>query len=543
MKKLLFILLLTSNLIYSQNTVGTISITEDAFEGYTLFTSNTKTFLINNCGEVVNEWTSTLIAGNSVYLLPNGNLLRPGKSDNSTSNLNLGGIGGIVELYDWDSNLLWSYTYSTDDHRQHHDVYPLPNGNVLVLAITPVTQTEAIQAGRNSAFLTDNELYNEQIIELEPVGTNDANIVWEWNIIDHVIQDFDNTKDNFGVVENNPQLLDINFLNGLAGAKNWLHINSMQYNAERDQIIFSSRHLSEFYIIDHSTTTAEAATGSGGTYGKGGNLLYRWGNPQAYKQGTAADRKLFGQHYPHFIASGLPNEDKIILFNNGIERNPSFSQVDIITPPESPLGVFDYTTNTAYEPLNTDYTYTDLSSDPSEFYTAILSSAQQLSNGNILVCEGFDGYVFELDSNNNKVWEYINPVNNTTGTTVSQFNPPVNPHLFRAIKYAPDYAAFTGRDLTPGSPLEGNPDLTPCNNLSVSEFEISNISLHPNPTKGIVTINSSYSIDKIEVYNTLGKMVAKAKSSTIDLSQQTDGIYFLRIYSDLNVISKKIIKN
>jgi len=42
-------------------------------------------------------------------------------------------------------------------------------------------------------------------------------------------------------------------------------------------------------VIDHSTTTAQAAGHSGGTYGKGGDLLYRWGNPNAYQHGTAAD--------------------------------------------------------------------------------------------------------------------------------------------------------------------------------------------------------------------------------------------------------------
>ncbi|WP_422105744.1 aryl-sulfate sulfotransferase [Winogradskyella sp.] len=542
MKNLLFIFLCVPYVILSQNTVGTISITEDAFEGYTLFTSNTKTFLINNCGEVVNEWNSALLPGNAVYLLPNGNLLRAGKSDNSTSALNLGGIGGIIELYDWDDNLLWSYTYSTDSFRQHHDVYPLPNGNILVLAITPMTNGEAIQAGRNPAMLSQNELYNEQIIEIEPVGTDNANIVWEWNVKDHLIQDFDNTKDNFGVVADNPQRLDINFLNGLDGARNWLHINSMQYNAERDQIILSSRHLSEIYIIDHSTTTAEAATGSGGTYGRGGDFLYRWGNPEAYDQGTSADRVLFGQHYPHFIESGLPNEDKIILFNNGIERNPSFSQVDIMTPPESSLGVYDYVANSAYGPLTPDYTYKDLSTDPSEFYTAILSSAQQLPNGNILVCEGFDGYVFELDSNDNKVWEYINPMNNSDGSVASQFGSPVNPRLFRAIKFAPDYPAFSGRDLTPGSPIEGNPDLTPCNELSISEFDQVSTTIYPNPTKDVIHVESNSAIDSVEVYNILGRKVLVTQSSKVDLSEQPSGVYLIKIYAGQNSLSKKVIK-
>ena len=319
LKKLLLSFLFIVNLSVGQNTVGTVSITEDAFEAYTLFTIHTKTYLINNCGEVINDWTSNYLPGNSVYLLPNGNLLRAGRIVDGSSDINFGGTGGIVELFDWDGNTIWSYTYSSNNFKQHHDVYPLPNGNILMLSVSVMDEAEAIQAGRDPSFLPDSELFNEQILELEPVGSNGANIVWEWNIKNHLIQDFDNTKDNFGVIADNPQLLNINYLNGLDGSDNWLHVNSMQYNETLDQIVISSRHLSEIWIIDHTTTTSEAESSIGGTYGKGGDLHYRWGNPQSYGQGTSVDRKLFGQHYPHFIKSGLPNEGKIIVFNNGFQ--------------------------------------------------------------------------------------------------------------------------------------------------------------------------------------------------------------------------------
>ncbi len=536
-------LLYTINFINAQNTVGTISITEDTYEAFTLFSVSTKSYLINNCGEVINEWNSNYPPGNAVYLLPNGNLLRAGRVDDESTTVNIGGRGGIVELFDWGGNLLWSYTYSGTNFVQHHDIYPLPNGNILMLAITIMSGIEAIQAGRDPSLLDDNELYNEQILELEPIGVNQANIVWEWNMKDHLIQDFDNTKDNYGVVEDNPQRIDVNFLNGNSAINNWLHINSIQYNEARDQIVLSSRKLSELWVIDHSTTTAEAASSSGGLYDKGGDLLYRWGNPEAYRRGTSDDRTLFGQHSPYFIESGLPNENKIILFNNGIDRSPSFSQIDIISPPEVNQGVYDYTQGTAYLPLSTDYTYTDFSSDPSEFYSTIVSNAQQLSNGNILICEGNEGYFFELDSNNNKVWEYINPVNSNDGSITNQTeSPPIVNLTFRAVKYGTDYPAFVDKDLTPGLPIEGNPDLTPCNNLNIQGFEESIVRIFPNPAKNIITVSSSVNIIKLETYSISGIKLNETNTNRIDLSQYPSGIYFLKIYSDTHSITKRIIR-
>jgi hypothetical protein len=543
-KKLLYLLFFSSLFGYSQNTVGTISITNDVYEGYTLFSVHTKVYLINNCGEVINEWNSAYLPGSSVYLLPNGNILRAGRLEDGSSNIGFGGQGGIVELFDWDGNIIWSYIYSTNEFRQHHEAHPLPNGNVLILAATVVSGFDAIDLGRDPSLLPDNELYNEQLIEVQPIlGTTNGNIVWEWNIFDHLIQDFDNTKQNFGNVATSPEKLDINFINNDTGGNNWLHVNSIQYNEERDQILLSARRVSEIWVIDHSTTTAEAATSSGGTYGKGGDLLYRWGNPQAYRQGTETERTLFGQHSPYFITDGLPNEDKIILFNNGFQRSPEFSQIDIISPPETSLGVFDYTAGTAYGPLAPDYTYSEPGSDPSDLYSVIVSNAQQLANGNILVCEGNQGYIFELDTNDNKVWEYINPVNNGIGSITEQGNLATGNLTFRAIKYSVDYPAFTGRDLTPGLPIEINPDLTPCNNLGLDDFEINTVSIYPNPTKDKIQINSKTEILKVEVFNILGNKIIEFNDSKLELGQFQNGMYLLKIHTNKSIVSKRIIKN
>jgi hypothetical protein len=542
-----FTYLISFNYLYGQNTVGTILNTTDSFNGYSLFTFNTETYLINNCGEVTNQWTSPNKSGKSVYLLENGDLLRAAEISNP-GNISIPGVGGRIELFDWNGNLKWGFDYSSINHIQHHDIYPLPNGNVLILAATILTEAEAIQLGRDPAKLINDptngiQLYNEQILEIQPVGTNSANIVWQWDIKDHLIQNFDSSKDNFAVIEDNPQLLDVNFL-GLSGGKaNWLHVNSLQYNADLDQIILSSRHLSEIYIIDHSTTIAESATHLGGTYGKGGDILYRWGNPQIYGQGTLAEQKLDGQHHPHWIPNGLNDAGKIILFNNGFTRSPGFSEIFVLSPPTSAPGVYTYTTNTAYGPSSPDYIYT--APINTDFYSPILSSVQRLPNGNTLICEGTSGHFFEIDTNENIVWDYVNPVTNTG--ILSQGDDPdaitVHNNVFRVAKYATDYQGFNGKDLTPGNPLELNPDLSQCTILGIADNNLNNMSLFPNPVNDVLFINSSNTIDRIEIYDLLGKLVKTSYTQDqIDLRHLESGVYIVKLYNDNHITVKKIIK-
>lgn len=541
--KLLILLLIFNFYGFSQNTFGTILIDADVFEAYTLISINNKSFLFNNCGEVINEWESNYLPGNAVYLLENGDLLRTGRTNSTT--ISFGGRGGVIEKYSWDGDLIWQFFYDTPQYRQHHDVYPMPNGNVLILAATLMTAEEAIQAGRNPALLPQGELYNQQIIEVSPVGFDEANVVWEWNVKNHLIQDFDITKNNFGNVGLNPNKLDINFVNGLSGNANWLHFNSIQYDEVLDQIVISSRNLSEIYIIDHSTTTAQAATGDGGIYGRGGDLLYRWGNPQAYRQGNASARKLFGQHYPHRIPQGLNNEGKIILFNNGNGRTPLFSEVFIIDTPFDSPGFYSYETNTMFGPSTPDYVYVD-TEDITNFYSPILSSAQVLPNGNMLICSGGRGIIFEINPNEEIVWKYIVPINNETGVIAEQGQTTQGflNQTFRAIKYAPDYPAFTGKDLTPGDPIELDPDLTPCNNLSIDEFNTTQIKIWPNPSNNYLHISSNGIIGKIEIFNVLGKNVLQLNATKlIEVSNFETGIYFLQIELNNNTMQQfKFIK-
>jgi len=105
-----------------------------AYQGYTLFSPNNSrnTYLVDMNNQVAHQWTHTRTGGYSCYLLQDGTLLRSAVA--SSSQLNGGGATGIVQKIAWNGALLWEYTYATSTYRAHHDIEPLPNGNVLIIA-------------------------------------------------------------------------------------------------------------------------------------------------------------------------------------------------------------------------------------------------------------------------------------------------------------------------------------------------------------------------------------------------------------------------
>lgn len=457
MKKIVLILfsfLFTISAYAQEQTVGLFLNKTSAQDGYTLFAPmrSSETYLIDNDGYVVHSWKSKYPPAMSAYLLENGNLLRSLQVSDE-ENFNNGGKGGGFELFDWDNNLLWRFFYHGTEHRQHHDIEPLPNGNVLLIAWEYKSKEEAIAAGRDSSLLKQNELWPDEIIEVQQISTDSSRIVWEWHFWDHLVQDFDSTKANYGNVKNHPELLDLNFVKTPARANaDWTHFNAIDYNPQLDQIVVSSHNTDEIYIIDHSTTTEEAAQHSGGNSGKGGDLLYRWGNPLVYRTGSESDHKIFGQHDAHWIPSGLSGEGHILIFNNGRNRSDiSYSSIDEIAPPMDGSGNYLFP-DSIYGPASLSWTYS--AENLQDFFAKNISGAQRQPNGNTLICSGPTGTFFEVIPTGESVWNYVNPIG-TYGPLIQ--GEPTNTAgnaVFRAYRYAGDYPGLAGKDLSPGAPLE-----------------------------------------------------------------------------------------
>ena len=414
----------------------------DIGKGYTLFAPDrsSTTYLINYDKEVVQTWESNYKPGHSAYLLENGNLLRTAFIGSHPVFLS-GGMGGGIQEIDWNGIVIWDFKYSSNSYLSHHDIEPLPNGNILMIAWEYKNLNEAIAAGRNPDFVTIFGVWPDHVIEVEQTGLTTGDIVWEWHVWDHLIQDFDQTKENYGVVEDHPELVDINF--GAATA-DWLHTNSIDYNEELDQILLSVRNFNEVWVIDHSTTTEEASGHTGGNSGKGGDILYRWGNPKAYRAGTPSDQKFFGQHDARWINPGYPGEGNILVFNNGLGRpGLKYSSIDEILPPVDDSGNYFYTPGLAYGPEDPIWIYT--AENPTDFYSSKISGAQRIANGNTVICDGKKGIFFEVTYEKETVWDYTNPYPNINTNAV-----------FKIERYPPNYSGLENLTQQPKNPEKPN---------------------------------------------------------------------------------------
>ena len=415
--------------------------TAEVFDGYTLFSptgggpgggTGGTSYLLDNNMNTVHTWQHPRGAASMPYLLADSSIIYPYRVVSPT--MSAGGVGGGIAHIAWDGTLIWQYEVSDDNYQHHHDVQPLPNGNILVVAWERKTAAEAYAMGRHTIDNPLGEMWSTAIFELEMVPPNQANIVWEWHLWDHLVQDHDPALPGYGVISNHPELMDINHGDvgggGGPGGSNadWMHINAIDYNPHLDQIVISSRHQNEVYIIDHSTTTEEAAGHTGGNSGKGGDFLYRWGNPQVYNRGNSNHQQLDSQHGVNWIPEGYPGAGNLILYNNNY-GNQSSAVFELVTPLSPDSSIYLISGSQPFGPLGPTWVHTG------GFHSNVQSGAFRLPNGNTLISVADDAIVFEVDSLGSNVWSY------SFGGT--------NTMIARAQKYSVD---FLGGGDTTGFP-------------------------------------------------------------------------------------------
>lgn len=367
--------ILTENIeVYNANLVD---------DDYILAIKNgsTEAFIIDKAGNKLHNWVFDSNLGNDLELLPDGKLIGMFKSENPE--VAYGGYGGIAKILNPDGTTYWEFEHSTSNYISHHDIEMLSNGNVMFLVWERITAQEAQSQGADTAV----DIFPEVLLEVNP-NTNE--IVWEWHSWDHIIQDNYANLPNYGVLSSNPQRININYNLNTNG--DLMHANGIDLDEDRDVIFMSVNKYSEIWVIDHSTTTIEASTNTGGNYNKGGNLLYRFGNPETYNN-SFGERRFYSNHFPNFLENNVPGAGNILVYMNG--NNIEQSTVYELDIPET----FNLQANVDNEPTIV-WSFTD-----EDFYFGKLSGAVRLQNGNTLICEGDYGF-WEVTQEGEVVWKY-----------------------------------------------------------------------------------------------------------------------------------------
>jgi hypothetical protein len=506
---------------------SSIFVNGQSFNGFALYNaqgSNT-TYLIDENQNIAHTWDMNTECNYTVALKENGNLVRGTKGNTSVfSNGNIAAGAGIVQEIAPDGSIVWSFDYADNDHVSHHDL-TLVGDNVLLTAYEKKTSTELNAAGFNNA---SSDKWPTHFVELEPDGNGGANIVWEWHIWDHMCQDTDPNGPNYvSNISDYPELININMIQAQGGpgggGGDWFHVNGVDYNEDLDQIVFSSRFASEIYIIDHSTTTAEAATHSGGNSGMGGDILYRWGNPSNYGM-TGTQIIDNAVHDARWITDdGRPNGGYLQVFNNSGVSN-SVSAIDgIETPWDAPTNTYLRTPGQAFEPFSYTTRYECAYSASGQ------SASDRMSNGNIYVNasggQGGAGVMYEVDA--------------ITGQIIWG---PYNAQSEKGFRYECDYPGIIALE----SFIYSNGTIsTSCFDVTANIENIITdaLTIYPNPTKGVISLRfETIEIQDIEIQivNSLGQQIYTNHlnkhiglvNEKIDLSSSSEGLYFAKITTD-----------
>ena len=447
--------------------------TNKALPGYTLFGVGNRTFLLDLDGRVVHTWP----LGTNPHLLDNGHILDASKDDPS-------GFQGFKEV-DWDGKTVWEYTEKRENYAPHHDWVRIFNkklnaSTTLYIANKAITHDQAIAAGAEPKQGPYENGQMDAIVEVDLQG----NIVWEWWFFDHVVQDVDPAKPNHvgagKTVADHPGRINLN-LPGRPLKRDWLHCNSLDYNAESGHIVINSVQ-GELYVVDHDGTfvAGDPKASIAKAASSAGDFLYRFGDAARYAQGdpprvlenwdsaTSGHKQMGGSHDVHWIRPGLPGAGHIMVFNNGqylYQRTPQSSILEInpfldadgqntgkyVNPPDAGYRRETYDKDTHNQPrqLSKQIVWNYRSVNSHGFFSHIGSSGQRLPNGNTFICSDTEGHFFEVTAKGELAWEYINPVTRDGPVkTLSDALPMVN-SAFRAYRYPADHPAFKGRDLTP----------------------------------------------------------------------------------------------
>jgi len=184
-------------------------------DGYILFSTmgSKDTYIIDNDGDVVKTIASSYRSSGASYLSESYSVLRLGKTD-STQNGTFadgGAVAGIIEEFDEQGNVIWSFTRDSDSATLHHDFKAIDNNTLIALAW-------------ELKSYNGKEYWNEKIIKIDK---STKSVIWEW------------------------RAMEDGGLYPTSNSEDYLHFNSIDY--KDGEILISSRTQNTLYLINEST--------------------------------------------------------------------------------------------------------------------------------------------------------------------------------------------------------------------------------------------------------------------------------------------------
>ena len=143
---------------------------DSAWPGFTLIAplQSKRVYLVDMSGTAVHSWATASKPGVATYLTERGTLLKCQRVLDHPIFQDAGGHGGWMQEIDWDGTVLWDFRWDSEEGLTHHDVAPMPNGNVLAIAWDRTTRDVALAAGRDPELLEGEEFWGGAVYEFRP---------------------------------------------------------------------------------------------------------------------------------------------------------------------------------------------------------------------------------------------------------------------------------------------------------------------------------------------------------------------------------------
>ena len=239
----------------------------------------------------------------------------------------------------------------------HHEVFPMPDGNLLTLSTTnhPLTPEQ------RSALCPDDEIpfaaTSDVVVEFQPDGT----VVRTWDLWD--------VLDVEGIP--GPFMCSTDGLFESVDFRDWTHANAVVYDEKRDAILISVRHTDQVIALDHLDETGPQSS-------------VRW---ILGRQGTIP---LDGDapYHPHAVE--VQDDGSILLYDNGNLRpgtspddpeNPPYSRAVQYTIDDTADDPDDWTATQVWEHRVDDF-------DGEPLFAFFLGDVDRMDNGNVLINHG-----------------------------------------------------------------------------------------------------------------------------------------------------------